>query len=407
MSGDEREGKVPRTMIDLLDRHHGSVTGLFSGDECLAGRRPTQGTELCAVVEYAYSLEILLSTIGDPWFGDRLEQVVYNGLPATFSPDMWAHQYDQQVNQIECSARDDWPWTTNGPESNLFGVEPNYGCCTANLSQGWPKFAANVWMESGEDISHGLAALAYAPCRIQTQIQGVPVTVEVETEYPFRDTVHLHITAQSPLWFPIHLRIPEWATPATVQVQGEAPDQAPHSAHFYGLYREWQDHRVTLTFPMSPTLRYGHNGAVALQRGPLVYSLPIGEDWRRVHRDPPYRELPAIKQGAPADWEIYPTTPWNYALDVHPDTLDRDVHVVEHPVAERPVGALPFSPGGAPISLTVQGRRLPEWGRDGGSAADAPQSPVHSTEPLETLTLIPYGCTNLRITEFPVLDRDA
>jgi hypothetical protein len=308
---------------------------------------------------------------------------------------MWAHQYDQQVNQIECSARDDWPWTTNGPESNLFGVEPNYGCCTANLSQGWPKFAANLWMECGEEISHGLAAFAYAPCRIQAEIQGVPVTVEVETDYPFRDTVHLHVNAESPVWFPINLRIPGWATPATVQVFGEEPDQAHFSTHYYGLYREWKDTQVTLTFPMSPILRHRHNRAVALQRGPLVYSLPIGEDWRRVHQDQPHREPPH------EDWEVYPTTPWNYALDVDRDTLDRDIQVTEHPV-----GALPFSPDGAPISLTVQGRRLPEWGRNGGCAADAPPSPVRSTEPLEALTLIPYGCTNLRITEFPVLARD-
>ena len=82
-------------------------TGVFTGDECLAGKRPTQGTELCAVVEYAYSLEVLLSIIGDPAFGDRLEKIVFNALPATFSPDMWSHQYDQQVNQIECSIRDD------------------------------------------------------------------------------------------------------------------------------------------------------------------------------------------------------------------------------------------------------------------------------------------------------------
>ncbi len=34
-------------------------TGMFSGDECLAGRNPLQGSELCAVVEYMYSLEHL------------------------------------------------------------------------------------------------------------------------------------------------------------------------------------------------------------------------------------------------------------------------------------------------------------------------------------------------------------
>jgi hypothetical protein len=43
---------------------------------------------------------------------------------------------------------------------------------------------------------------------------------------------------------------------------------------------------------------------------------------------------------------------------------------------------------------------------DRGSAADAPHSPVTSSEPPEELTLIPYGCTNLRITEFPVLKRE-
>jgi DUF1680 family protein len=396
LSHDERDRQASRAMVELLDRYHGSVTGVFSGDECLAGRRPTQGTELCAVVEYAYSLEVLLSTLGDAWLGDRLEQIVYNALPATFSPDMWSHQYDQQVNQIECTIRDDWPWTTNGPESNIFGLEPNYGCCTANLSQGWPKFAAHLWMLSGSSAHRGLAALAYAPCRVDAVLQGSPVTVEVETGYPFRETIQIRVTTERPAQFPIRLRIPAWAAGATVSV-GTKEAQPVAGGEYCLLHREWQGTTdLTLALPMSPLLLHGHRGAVAIQRGPLVYSLPIGEDWQRVHADQPSRELPH------ADWEIHPTTPWNYALDVDAATLTADLQTAEHPIGEQP-----FSPAGAPVSLTVRGRRLPEWGRDGGSAAPAPQSPVHSTEPLETLALVPYGCTNLRITEFPVLGRDA
>jgi hypothetical protein len=393
LSGDEQDKKAVCAMIEALDRHHGSVTGMFSGDECLAGRRPTQGTELCAVVEYAYSLEVLLSCLRDAYLGDRLEQIAYNALPATFSPDMWSHQYDQQVNQVECSIRDDWPWTTNGPESNIYGLEPNYGCCTANLSQGWPKFAAHLWMEDTQEFG-GLAAVAYAPCQARATLQGVPVVAEMETGYPFRETVQLRITTESPVWFPIQLRIPQWATDARVQVSGEAATAA-RSGVYYGLFREWRDTtEITLTLPMTTRLVQGHNGAVAVQRGPLTYSLSIGEEWRRVHKGRPHREL------AHGDWEVYPTTPWNYALDVSRDRLRDDVRVVEHRIGDRP-----FSPDGAPVSLLVRGRRIPGWGQERGSAADAPQSPVNSEEPLEMLTLIPYGCTNLRLTEFPVLGR--
>ncbi len=51
----------PSTLIARLDEYHGQVTGMFSCDEHLAGRSPSQGTELCTVVEYLFSLETLLA----------------------------------------------------------------------------------------------------------------------------------------------------------------------------------------------------------------------------------------------------------------------------------------------------------------------------------------------------------
>ena len=395
LSGDERDRAASAELIEKLHAYHGSVTGVFTGDECLAGLNPVQGTELCAVVEYAYSLELLLSIIGDAAYGDQLEKIVFNALPATFSPDMWAHQYDQQVNQVECSIHPR-AWTTNGPESNLFGLEPNYGCCTANLSQGWPKFAAHLWMRSADESekNEGLAVVAYAPSSVNVDLQGIPVQIRLETDYPFRDTLHFTVSVESPLNFPFYLRIPSWAAGATVQIAGEETI-TPQTGSFHCIDRDWQGTtEMLLTLPMQPVLGQGFNQAMTIERGPLVYALKIGEDWRQVHEDLPYRTPPH------ADWEIYPTTPWNYALDLDQATLTQDLTFNEHPI-----GDYPFSPDGAPVSATTKGKRIPQWGMENGSAADIPSEPVFSEESVEEITLIPFGCTNLRVTEFPVLRR--
>src|SRR6201994_3848586 len=169
----------------MLDAYHGLPNGIFRADEHLAGPDPSQGTELCTVVETMFSYEQDFAILGSAQIADRLERVTYNALPATLSNDMWLHQYDQQPNQIACT-RAHRQWSTNGPDSNLFGLAPHFGCCTANLHQGWPKFVSSMWMGTADG---GLVVAAYAPSEVNVNVSGHPVRIREETEYPFRDSV--------------------------------------------------------------------------------------------------------------------------------------------------------------------------------------------------------------------------
>lgn len=378
-------------MLAVLDQYHGQATGMFSADECLAGLSPVQGTELCAVVEMMYSLEQVAAITGDPAYVDRLEKITFNALPASISPDMWSHQYDQQVNQVQCVVNPDFQWGTNEGESNLFGLEPNFGCCTANLHQGWPKFAASLWMSAPEE---GVAAVAYAPCSFAFKPHGVPVSVLTETDYPFRDTIRLTVKADKAVRFPMLLRVPGWAVGASLVV-GKGPKTALKPGEYFRLEREWSGvETVALHFPMKPRVSRRFNEAIVLERGPLLYSLAIGEKWTRIHEDKPLRELPH------GDYELRPTMPWNYGLildEAHPESSVT--------FKETPVGEIPFALPGGGVTAQAKGRLLPAWQLAHGSAADVPKGPLASTEPVAALTLQPYGCLRLRITEFPHLKK--
>ncbi len=379
VSGGAHDRDAVHHQLSMLDTYHGLPNGMFSADEHLAGRNPSQGTELCTVVETMFSLEVALAITGDPALADRLETIAYNALPGTFTDDMWAHQYDQEPNQVESSLHRR-PWTTNGPESILFGLEPHFGCCTANFHQGWPKLTQSLWMATADG---GMAATVYAPCTLQTVVHGVPLRIEQSTDYPFRSRVEIVLHPARAVAFALKLRIPGWATGSTLTVNGHA--QASGSAgRFLTLQREWQPgDTIALTFASVPKTVSGFNDSVSVRDGALVFALPIAESWIK------WRQ-----RGLTADWMVYPASRWNMGLPENASFRR----------AEQPVGPVPFSRQHPPVTLSVEGRPVATWKAEEGAADPVPRRPQADAADVPVmLTLMPYAAPKLRITAFPLL----
>lgn len=380
LTEDSRELEAVYRGIDSLMTYHGQAHGMFSGDEWLSGTHPSQGVELCAVVEYMYSLEQLSRISGDGKFADILEKVAFNALPAAISADWTSHQYDQQVNQIICNvAPRAW---SNGPYANVFGLEPNFGCCTANMHQGWPKLASHLWLQDNEG---GLAAVSYAPCFLRTAVAGdVQAEIRVSGEYPFRERVRMDIQLDRPANFRIQLRIPGWCHSPAITVNG-AEIPVANKQGYATIDREWQTGDcIQLSLPMEPRTVSRNLFAVSVERGPLVYALPVEENWQLLRRRERFH-----------DHELYPASPWKYGL-----LADTSFKVV---VSEGDLPYQPFLAVDSPIKLEAQGKLVPDWRMECNNAGTPPLAPETDEQPVVDLELVPYGGAKLRIGEFPLI----
>jgi hypothetical protein len=398
------------TALANLDSHHGQVGGRFSGDEHLSGRNPTQGTEMCAVVEYMFSLENLIEITGDVKLADRLDILAFNSLPGTCTADYWAHQYDQQANQVLVSDGQR-PWSSNRPDANIFGTEPDFGCCTANGHQGWPKYTQSLWMASPDG---GLAAISYAPCTVQALAGSkVPVKIEVQSNYPFDEKIVILVDPTTEASFPLYMRIPEWAAKPTVAINGEP--FASKTGEFLIVNRKWKKgDRIELILASPVRIETRYNQAAAVAKGPLFFSIRIDKKFTPITLQKSYTYMGST------DWQIEPASPWNYGLILSDKDISKNFEIITNPIGKYPFGErgdLVFNSatGGfdtlnqnPPLILKAKGKLIPTWGMDGFNAALTPHSPVTltgeaaSASPVD-VELIPYASAKLRVSEFPVI----
>jgi hypothetical protein len=379
-----------------LRRFNESVPGMFGGDESLHGNNPTQGSELCSAVEMMYTLENTLAITGDLSYADHLEKIAFNVMPTQIDENFVGRQYFQQANQVMLTrATRNFDVNHDGTDV-CYGILTGYACCTSNMHQGWPKFAQNLWYATPDK---GLAALVYSANEVKAFVgNNTEVSFKEETNYPFDETIKFTFGSKKNVSFPLSLRIPEWCSKASIKING-TDYQQPNGNQIVKITREWkQGDVVELTLPMHVFKNTGYENSISIQRGPIVYALKIGEQEKVVKTG-----KDSIDYGN-SFTEIRPTTPWNYGLIRVDDNKLTDSYKVEN---IKPVSANPWTAANAPIQIKTKGRRIPSWGLYNESAGPLPFSTIwnfKTAKEEEELILIPYGCSRLRITQFPVID---
>ncbi len=360
------------TFHEILDKYNGTPVGLFTGDECLSGLSPIQGTELCAVAEQMYSYEHLFACSGENKWAERLEILAFNALPATISDDMWTHQYDQLSNQIACIRFPAKPiFRTNGGESHLFGLEPNYGCCTANFNQAWPKFTLSAFMYDGDSIINVLPV----PSELKTDNEHIVV----ETNYPFENSFRYTVEVRDAITF--RIRVPSFAE--NLVVNGEKVCENELSFDLIA----GEKIEFTVEFDVKPCFIDRPHELKSVKCGSLVFSVPVSFKKRMLEyeRDGVERRMPYC------DYELIPVSDWNYAYCS--DSLE---------ICRNGVGDVPFSSFEPPVTVKTAVRKI-EWGYEDGYdtvCSKIPESRVPMGEETE-IHLYPYGCAKLRMTEIP------
>ena len=368
--------------------------GGFGGDEGIHGNKPTQGTELCTIVEYMFSLEQMFQISGDIDYADQIERLAFNALPAQSDDEYMNRQYFQQTNQVSVTRfRRNFDTEHEGTDI-VFGLLNGYPCCTSNMHQGFPKFLQNLWYATQDN---GLAAALYSPSSVKAKVgDGTEVIIEELTNYPFSENIHLSVTPKKKTEFPLYLRIPAWCKNPVISVNAE-PVNIEIKNGMVCINRTWnKKDEITIDFPMSINISHWYERSGAVERGPLVYALKMNEK-----RSLKTFEGNDINSYGKTYWEITSEDPWNFALINWSGKELNDHYQVN---ISKDVALFPWNVTNDPIQIRTVAKRVPNWVLYNQTAGPQPSSMAYQmyVGQKDSITLIPYGCTKLRIAEFPM-----
>ena len=388
-----------------LVRDHMLPDGCPCSTERVRGNNAHWGHETCDVADYTWTLGYFVEATGDGSYADRIERCVFNAGFGCVSDDFKALQYFSNPNQFISTCTSDHNPHEPGKTWQQYRPTHETECCAGNVHRILPDYISLMWLKDAE--GRPVAAL-YGP----SEVDYGWAKIKEETRYPFDGKIVFRFSVKEAKDSAFTYRVPGWCRKgASVKVNGEAVAAAA-PGKFATIARKFADGDVVeLDFPMEtvfetlpsrrivgkfkapiqPNSFANASQGTVVTRGPLVFALPIAEN--RVEDKEVHANLNGKKSGNPdfKCWNLRPASPFNYALAAH------RAEVVETS-DESQDG---FYGRTASVKLRVPVRRI-EWSLyEDRYTPDMPEKPVLLPDEEETVELVPYGTTMLRLSVFP------
>lgn len=403
-TGKEKYLSASERMIDLVRSHSVHLSGgPVSCSEYLGPVGSTTESEYCSFAFYHITYSALSFITGNAKYGDYMEEMFYNAAQGARKKDEKAIAYMSAPNQLYATRIS----SDTGGDWQVYSPCYPTACCPVNAVAVVPEFVRGMILTDGQE---NLYVTVYGPCHMTHH----GVSLRIETQYPFRHhaTVYMDCEDKRSLF----LRIPAWSEEYEITVNGNAFQTQKNTDGYAEIHRMWSKGDVVeVRFRTSvQILRVNDSDCaskypMAFKYGALLFSYHIPERWKPVEGHP----ITPLPEG----WSWYDVKPvfeepkgsdphenignrrhaysWNVAMDEH--LRPEDVTVEELPEKgyawETPMLRL-HVPCYKALYLyaTYPHKSFEPIGK---------RQPV--THPL-TLLLEPYGCTNLRVTYFPIAD---
>lgn len=378
--GDDALRKLSLKLINSVMRSHGTPAGMFTSDCHLAGMSPVRGIDVQASVEMIESLVEVIKETGDYGCVDLLERITYNVISGACFEDCTAVQDLLLVNQIEASENRTMAHSETDFSNAFYTRKLSRGA--VSVLSAYPLYMQTACMVKDNELNF----LSYTPCDMDITVGGIKMTISERTGYPFRNTVVFKVEhADGDPEVKINLRVPKNVSMQLIS-GGQVVATGTTEISVKCVLRTGSTFMLKMNIPL--TVEENQDGTYSLFKGNLLMGLKVPHEIKQDIKDRRTYNVNFTKK-----WNIAPLLARRLHAGVR-DLYEDEITIVHD------MTSVPFSCEKPPFELRVRSKNVINWDYDVNGFTEIPSRPVFSEEALER-TFVPFGCSLLRIAQFP------